>query len=517
MRVVVVGNGMVGSRFVEDLRARTPRAEITVVGAEEYEPYNRVLLSEVVAGAVDVAAITLPTSDVDGVRVLRGTSATALDRARRVLGLDSGEELPYDHLVLATGARARIPSVPGLERLPVGAHPLRSLDDAREIVAATVNARRAVVLGGGVLGLEVACGLRRRGLAVTLVHGGPHVMDRQLGEGAGAAALAGLTRLGIEQRTGVVAAEVHVSAVGTAGAGGGRNAATADGTTTDTGPASRRVTGVRLTDGTTVAADLLVLTAGTVPAVDLAERAGLEVRRGVVVGADLTTADPAVHAIGDCAEPPEGGTGLIAQGWDQSRRLAAVLAGADAPTSSSFGGTDVVRLKAHGLDVVAMGAPVAGARTVTLSDPAAGRHVEVSVADGAVVAVACVGAPEVGADLTTAYARATPVPADPAQLLLRPVRGAVTTAEPSPTLMPDRATVCRCNGVTKGDIVRCWSHGARSTQDVARATRATTGCGGCSDAVCGIVAWLAQSAPADVGEQPRTRPRASEHTPAPVA
>lgn len=508
MRVVVVGNGMVGSRFVEDLRARAPQAEITVVGAEEYEPYNRVLLSEVVAGAVGVASITLPTSDADGVRVLRGTSATALDRTRRVLVLDSGEELPYDHMVLATGARARIPSIPGLERLPAGVHPLRSLDDAREIVAATVNTRRALVLGGGVLGLEVACGLRRRGLDVTLVHGGPHVMDRQLGDGAGAAALAGLTRLGIEQRTGVVAAEVHVSTVGAAAAWGAPDGATADAATTGTGAVSRRVTGVRLTDGSTVAADLLILTAGTVPDVDLAERAGLEVRRGVVVGADLTTADPAVHAIGDCAEPPEGGTGLIAQGWDQSRRLAAVLAGADAPTSSSLGGTDVVRLKAHGLDVVAMGAPAAGARTVTLSDPAAGRHVEVSVADGAVVAVACVGAPEVGADLTTAYTRATPVPADPAQLLLRPVRGAATTAEPSPTLMPDRATVCRCNGVTKGDIVRCWEHGARSTDDVARATRATTGCGGCTEAVCGIVDWLAQAVPGDIAEhtQPsRTR------------
>lgn len=532
-RVVVVGNGMVGSRFVEDLLARVPGADVTVtvLGAEEHEPYNRVLLSEVVAGKVDVASITLPSATEPRLTVLRGATAARLDRDARVVHGTDGGVHPYDVLVLATGARARVPGLPGLEAwraatgadpdaLPAGVHALRTLDDAREIVAATLNARRAVVLGGGVLGLEAACGLARRGVAVTVVHGGPHLMERQLDDAAASAVGRGLDRLGIAHRVATFADDVLLDA----GRLSGLRVRPADGTPPD--PATA-----------VVAADLLVMTAGTLAETSLAADAGLEVRRGVVVGPDLATADPAVFAIGDCAEPPEGGSGLIAQGWDQARRLAVALAAdltaapgpagpaldpaLDAgpgpgpavelpPAVDPAAGTDLVRVKAHGLDVVTMGVcgpdaagadrSAAGRRAVALSDPRTGRHVEVVVADGVVVGATCVGDARTAADLTTAYTRRTPVPADPAHLLLSPVRGAAApTSEPSPTLMPDRATVCRCNGVTKGEIVACWHDGARDVAAVARRTRATTGCGGCTDAVCGIVDWLARS---DVGEEP---------------
>ncbi|QTE28246.1 FAD-dependent oxidoreductase [Pengzhenrongella sicca] len=490
-RVVVVGNGMVGSRFVEDLVRRDGGLDVTVLGAEEYEPYNRVLLSEVVAGKVDVASLALPRQELPGVRVLLGAAVAGLDRLERVVTTADGARFGYDVAVLATGARARVPGIEGLPSaavtagrapaglpagLPAGVHALRTLDDAREIVAATVNARHAVVLGGGVLGLEAACGLARRGLHVTVVHRGLHLMDRQLDPAAAAAVAGGLAALGVGQRVGARTAQVELLA--------GRLAA------------------VRLGDGERLPADLLVLAAGTEPETGLALRAGLEVRRGVVVGADCATADPAVYAIGDCAEPPEGGSGLIAQGWDQARRLAALLtSGAPAdgasPAPAAGAPTDVVRVKAHGLDVVTMGghgpiagAPAPGLRRVRLSDPDAGRHVEVVVAGGVVVGATCVGAGPVAADLVAAYTRRTPAPADPAQLLLRPVRGAVAASEPSATLMPDRATVCRCNGVTKGEIVASWRAGARTLPDVAVATRATTGCGGCADAVCGLLDWL---------------------------
>lgn len=511
VRVVVVGHGMVGARFVEDLHAYggPDRFDVVVLGAEEYEPYNRVLLSEVVAGKVDVAAITLPRTGRHGrTAVLPGVTAVALDRSARAVVDHTGARHPYDVAVLATGARARVPDLVGLEEgLPAGVHALRTLDDAREVVAATVNARRAVVVGGGVLGLEVACGLARRGLDVTVVHGGPHLMDRQLDEQAGEVTRRTLDGLGVHVRTRARTEEVVVC----------------DG----------RLTGVRLEGGLLLPADLLVLTAGTVPEVGLARRAGLEVGRGVVVGHDLATPDPRVCAIGDCAQPPEGGTGLVAQGWDQARRLARRLAEdaarpsaaapgvADQPPVGSSGdaagplvavpdaasstaglptaGTDVVRVKAAGLDLVTMGSadPALPGRRVRLSDPDGGRHVEVVVAGGRVVAATCVGAGPVAADLVAAYSRGTPAPADPAQLLLRPVAGAAVAAS-SPTLMPDRAVVCRCNGVTKGHLVQAWRAGAHDVEQVAAATRATTGCGGCTDAVCGIVDWLRRADP----EQP---------------
>jgi assimilatory nitrate reductase electron transfer subunit len=521
LKVVVVGHGMVGSRFADELVRRSPDAfDVTVLGAEPYEPYNRVLLSDVVAGRTEIASIGMPEVVGEHVTVLRGVTAVAVDRRACSVTDESGAVHPYDHLVLATGSRSRVFPMPGLVddagriELPGGVHALRDLDDAREIVAATVNSTRAVVVGGGVLGVEAAHGLASRGLRVTLVDPSSAPMNRQLDVDAGAVLAAGLAASGVDVRCGVRPTEVLV-------AGG-------------------RAVGVRV-DGTAgsevVAAGLVVLTTGTVPRVDLARDAGLEVDRGVVVGHDLASpTDPRVFAIGDCAQPPEGSRGLVAEGWDQARRLADRLAGMVAARAAAAQrpdgprehlrlpgteerpsmavrlgtllatraateagidtrGTDVVKVKAGPLSVVSMGAcgtgraPVEGERAVRLHDPAGGRFVEAVVAGGVLVGATCVGDAQVAADLTAAYTRRTPTPVDPAFLLLTAV---MPSAEPasSPEHMPDDATVCRCNGVTKHDITACWDAGARTAGDIAAATRATTGCGGCKDAVCGLAEWL---------------------------
>lgn len=494
LRVVVVGAGMVGTRLAEELHGRAADAvAVTVLGAESYEPYNRVLLSDVVAGAAELRSLALATSP--GARVLRGVTATRVDRARRTVLCDDATVHPYDALVLATGARARVPDLPGLavatSGLARGVHALRTLDDAREIVAAAANGPAAVVVGGGVLGIEVACGLARRGLAVTVLHDGPHAMHGQLDGAAADALTAGLERRGVAVRSGARVAAVHHDA--------------------------RGVAGVLLGDGVRVPCRLLVLAAGTVPETGLAAAAGLAVARGVLVGPELSTADPAVFAIGDCAQPPEGGTGLVAQGWAQARRLAALLAaralgGESGPVGSRDGDAgepvDVVRVKAGDLAVTAMGvrasAAPPGARCIRLSDPDLARHVEVVVHEGVVVGAACVGDPGVAADLAAAYTRRTPAPRDPAHLLLRPVRGSEPVTAASPTLMPDRATVCRCNGVTKGDVVAGWRSGARSVPEVVRVTRATTGCGGCTEVVCALVEWLERVDPDPAPPEPHT-------------
>lgn len=497
-RVVVVGHGMVGSRFVEELVDRDPdgRFAVTVLGAEEYQPYNRVLLSDLVAGRIQAASLALPTTgrtDRRPVEVHLGAAATGLDRHARIVATADGQLHPYDVLVLAAGARARIPPITGLgvgsgtaavpASLPAGIHVLRSLDDAREIVAATFNARHGVVVGGGVLGLEVATGLARRGVPTTVVHAAEAYMERQLDVGASEVVASCLAGLGI--RTMLAAATEEVLTDG------------------------RRVRGLRMADGRLLAADLVVLSCGTVAETGLAGDAGLPVERGVVVGPDLASpADHRVFAIGDCAQPPEGGSGLIAQGWDQARRLAADLADRGQSTSAAATRrarqadptTDVVRVKGSGLDVVTMGLSAAtrpataGHRVIRLSDPSAGRLVEVVVADDRVVGATCVGAGQVAADLTVAYTRGTPLPADPAQLLIRSVTSAPEPTS-SPTHMPASMTVCRCNGVTKQDIVSCFSAGARSMSDVAARTRATTGCGGCTDVVTGLLDWLTSSDP----------------------
>jgi assimilatory nitrate reductase electron transfer subunit len=498
IRVLVVGHGMVGSRFVEELLDRDPEGHftVTVLGAEEYEPYNRVLLSDLVAGKVGATSLALPPAPAaarEQVRAHRGAEVVALDRANRTVVSADGGVHPYDVLVLATGAAARVPSIGGLEAaagardLPGGVHVLRTLDDARAIVAATLNASSAAVVGGGVLGLEVASGLAGRGLPTSLVHATSTLMQRQLDHAASTVVAASLERIGVRSIVGSAPREVL----------------TAEG----------RITGLRLGDGMVLPVDLLVLSTGTVPETGIARAAGLDIDLGVLVGPDLATAaDPRIHAIGDCAQPPEGSSGLIAQGWDQARRLAAHLVTAWCGEASQLGpahaatpppqadpSTDVVRVKASGLDLVTMGlttaSPLAAEhRVLRLSDPVALRHIELVVDGERVLGAACVGAGKVAADLTVAYTRGTPLPADPAQLLLRAVSSTPEQAT-SPTKMPDRLTVCRCNGVTKRDIITCWTEGGRSVADVAARTRATTGCGGCGDVVSGIVDWLAAGDP----------------------
>lgn len=483
VRLVLLGLGMVGHRFLDDLHDRDPdgRFAVTALGAEHEETYNRVLLSDVVAGTYRPDAVRLPAIRSRAV-VLRGRRAVAVDRERRVVRDDHGAAHPYDVLVLATGARARVPDLAGVAGpLPSGMHVLRDLADARAILATVPGSRRACVLGGGVLGLEVAAGLVGHGVPTTLVHRGAHLMDRQLSPVAGLAAATALAALGIGVRVGVTPGGVTL----------------ADG----------RLQSLDLADGTRVACDLLVVSAGTTPDVAIAADAGLAVGRGVVVGPDLASpSDPRVFAIGDCAQPAEGATGLVAQGWEQSRRLAEVLTAqpdpevpdGEAPVPLPTGGTDVVRVKGRvsgrPVDIVTMGAggasPPHGARTVSLHDASAGRYVEVVTHEGRVVGATCVGSGDVAADLVAAYTRGTPAPSDPAHLLLRPVVGASARVVDSPAHLPDAATVCRCNGVTKGELVAAWRAGAREVVELAAATRATTGCGGCTDAVCGIAEWL---------------------------
>ncbi len=484
MRVVVVGAGMVGNRFADELARRVPDAEVDLVGAEPVAPYNRVLLTELLAGRVDLAAMTLPRPPAP-VRVWAGTEALAIDRVRRTVAT-AGRTFAYDHLVLATGARARTLPVSGLERgLPRGAHVLRTLHDAREVKAAALNARHAVVVGSGPLGLEAACALRHRGVGVTLVSASPTVLARDLDPVAGEVVGSSLRRLGLDVRDGAVLEAVEVQ----------------DG----------RVRGVRLDTGT-VAADLVVMACGSEPEVALARAAGLEVDGGVVVDAALRTSDERVFALGDCARTPGGTSGLVGPGWQQAAALARRLAGEPDGAPAGLDGA-AMRLKAVGLSVVTEGVRGTRAapddRVLAVHDPRAGRHVEVVVRDDVLAGYTCVGDADLAAHLATQVDRPGVVPPDPLQLLLGTSSPAAAPGG-SPTTMPAATTVCRCNGVTKGDLVQAWEDGCTSVAALADRTRATTGCGGCAGLVRGVADWLEQVDPPasqpPAGDRERTVP-----------
>ncbi|MER7012649.1 FAD-dependent oxidoreductase [Saccharopolyspora sp. NPDC000359] len=451
-RIVIVGNGPAAHRLVERLRAHGHTGPITVLGAERHPAYNRVLLGSVLERSLPAESVRLPEVDAE---VRLRVTATGIDRDRRVVCTDTGEHHPYDVLVLATGSRALLPEITGLREDRI--QPLRTLADCERIGGASGP---LAVLGGGVLGVEAARALLARGHGVTLVHPHPHLMDRQL-DPAGARLLAErLSKLGVELRLGRTATAYRP----------GR---------------------LILDSSEVVPARLVIACTGVVPETALAVRAGLSVRRGVVVDDQLRTSDPHVHAIGDCAEHDDATPGLISSAWEQAEVLAELLSGG---AVRYLGTRAVTRLKARGIDLVSLGSVSAldsgEAEVVTLSDPARGRYAKLALRDERITGAVLFGFPEAIASVTQLHDRDLAVPADRLALLL----GTPTAVPEAPVELPDEAVLCRCNNVTKESLTTAWQGGARSVPDLARATRATTGCGGCVDEVARLCTTLAQRA-----------------------
>lgn len=474
-RVVIVGNGMAGARLAGELHAREGDRKVTVLGAEPHRAYNRILLSTLLAGRIDEPDVELTEAAGHGIDLRTGVPVAAIDRSAREVRTDDGERISYDHLVLATGARAVVPPLPGLDPtdLPERVVPFRTLDDCRRILAAADGARTALVLGGGLLGLEAARGLASRGLATTVVHPREHLMERQLDPAAGAVLAGTLAGFGVTVQLAVPATGVAADA-----------------------------TGVRLdlADGRTLRADLLVLSCGVRPDTALARAAGLSVRRGVVVDDRLRTDDRSISAFGDCAEHDGVLTGLVAPAWAQARVLADVLTGTD-PLARYRPQPVVTRLKAAGIDLASMGDAVSGGpgEELTFTDPTRGTYARLRIRDERLIGAILLGDNPAVGTVIQLFDRGHPVPADRRALLLGRALGTVgATPAASPALMPDAATVCQCNTVSKGALVRSWRSGARTVDAVVAATRAGTGCGGCRDAVGGIVDWLSQAESVEV-------------------
>lgn len=346
-RVVVVGGGMAGARLAQHLAATV---DLTVIGEEPRPAYNRVLLAEVLAGryAPEVAALPAPA----GARVLTGVRATAVDRTARVVRCDDGTHVPYDALVLATGSNPVLPPLRGLadgsRELPGGVYAFRTMDDCLALRgAAARHGSRAVVVGGGLLGVSAARALAACGVHVLLAHQGTHLMERQLDAEAAVLLRAHLEGLGVEVHTACRARGVL---------------------TRRTEPDRRTVEAVAMADGYRLDCELVVLACGVKPRTGLARTAGLDVARGIVVDDRLRTSDPRIHAVGDCAEHAGVVYGLAGAAQDQADVLARVLAGEHAPEGAPprYAGTRALtrltlpaRWPASPLDLAVFGEAVA--------------------------------------------------------------------------------------------------------------------------------------------------------------
>jgi NAD(P)H-nitrite reductase large subunit len=472
-RIVIVGNGMAAVRLVESLVARTatgaaaPRLAITVLGEEPHAPYNRILLSAVLEGTHRPEAITLRSPRwyaEHGVDLRLGVRVVAIHRASGEVELADGSRVRYDRLVLATGSIPTLPPIRGV--VPVEGtlhekvHAFRSLADCTRLLDA-LRARqrraastRAVVVGGGLLGLQVARALCARGVETEIVEGGEHVLRSYVDEQAGRMLEGSLTRLGTAVYTGARAVRLTEA-------------------------------GLRLDNGATLPTDLVVLAAGGRPSIGLARGCGIATRRGVLVDDTLTSVDDdRIHAIGDCAEHRGQTSGFVPPAWEQANVLAARLTG----TPLTYTGHKLIaRLRATGLEVAVLGdrtesagAPAADGQVVQVANPVTGSLRRLVVRDGVIVAATLVGDLSRIGLITQAYDRGTVLgPHEPAQLLMGFAQRA---QDAGPEVWPDDAEICTCAGVSAGRI-----RGCGSVAEVRERTRATTGCGGCTATVTALL------------------------------
>ncbi|MGW6547540.1 NAD(P)/FAD-dependent oxidoreductase [Streptomyces massasporeus] len=391
-RVVVIGTGLAGVRLARRLgELGTPAL---LIGEEEHRPYNRVLLAEVLAGRYSPEVIALPTP-----AALVRDRVTGIDRAARTVRCADGSVIAYDTLVLATGSNPVLPPLRGLftenHQLPEGVHAFRTMDDCLGLSKAVRPGAKAVVIGGGLLGVSAARALALRGAQVVLAQQSERLMERQLDPAASKLVRRHLTDLGVEVHTDLRVRDVRC--VGGA------------------------VRSVEMADGYALDADLVVLACGVHPRVGLAQAAGLEVRKGIVVDDELRTSDPHIHALGDCVQHHGTVYGLATPALEQADALAELLAGD--PTARYTGTRSLTRLTLNGhdspFDLAAFGETEAlpGDDVVQLADATRGTYRKVVVRDDRLVGGVLVGELGTVGALARAWEGAEPLPSDGGPLL----------------------------------------------------------------------------------------------------
>ncbi|WP_345011065.1 NAD(P)/FAD-dependent oxidoreductase [Streptomyces shaanxiensis] len=389
-RVVVIGAGLAGVRLARRLgELGTP---VTLVGDEEHRPYNRVLLAEVLAGRYSPDVIALPAP----AELVRGR-VTGIDREMRAVHLADGSEIAYDTLVLATGSNPVLPPLRGLftpdHVLPEGVHAFRTMDDCLGLSKAVRPGVRAVVIGGGLLGVSAARALAQRGAQVVLAQQAERLMERQLDPSASKLVKRHLKDLGVEVHT-----ECRVRDVRCVGGA---------------------VRSVEMADGYALDADLVVLACGVHPRAGLAQAAGLDVRKGIVVDDELRTSDPHIRAIGDCVQHDGNVYGLATPALEQAEVLAELLAGESGDAGARYTGTRALtRLTLVGhdspFDLAAFGEtePRPGDDVVQLADATRGTYRKVVVRDDRLVGGVLVGELGTVGALARAWEGAEPLPDD---------------------------------------------------------------------------------------------------------
>ncbi|WP_269632971.1 nitrite reductase large subunit NirB [Pelomonas sp. BJYL3] len=472
MKLVMVGNGMAGVRTLEELLKIAPDLyEITVFGAEPHPNYNRILLSPVLAGEQTLDEIVLnPLSwyEEQGITLHLGKAVTEIDRRRRVVRAADGTEAAYDRLLIATGSTPFILPVPGKELDGVIAY--RDIADTQAMIEAATRYRHAVVIGGGLLGLEAANGLMLRGMDVTVVHLGDWLLERQLDEQAGSLLRESLIQRGLKFRLGTQTEALI-------------------------GDETGRVSQVRFKDGTVIPAQLVVMAAGIRPNTALAESAGLLCQRGVVVSDTLqTVTDPRIYAVGECAAHRGIAYGLVAPLFEQGKVCATHLA--QFGIGRYQGSQTSTKLKVTGIDLFSAGDFMGGegSEEILMSDPHAGVYKKLVIKDDKLVG-ACLYGDTVDGSWYFKLLREGRSIADIRERLMfgeSNIGDVGHEGHSKAAAMADGDEVCGCNGVSKGAICKAIKDkGLFTLEEVRKHTKASASCGSCTGLVEQLIMFTA--------------------------
>jgi len=479
--LVVIGNGMAGMRTVEELLALAPEQyEISVFGAEPYGNYNRILLSPMLAGEKTATEIMLNDEDWyarNGITFYKGKEAVKIDRLDRAVIAEDGTRVHYDRLVIATGSIPTILPLPGMDL--DGVVTFRDISDVDAMLSLSRLYGHAVVIGGGLLGLEAANGLLKNGMDVTVVHLMDTLMERQLD-----ATAAAMLRGSLEERGLKFLIEARTKEL----IGNGR------------------VRGVRLEDGTELQADLVVMAVGITPNTALAQKAGLHCERGIVVDDTMLTYDPRIYAVGECVQHRGQTYGLVAPLFEQAKVCANHLA--HKAHASYKGSMTATKLKVTGIDLYSAGDFSGGGDTeeIVLQDAKEGVYKKIVLNDNRVTGAVLYGETIDGSWLFQLMRDGTDVSGMRRRLMFGQAHiGDSGHGGADAILAMDEATeICGCNGVCKGDIVRAITENKLFTLDDVRAhTKASSSCGSCT----GLVEQLLVSVlGGDYSQTPKEKP-----------
>ncbi|MEZ5841114.1 MAG: nitrite reductase large subunit NirB [Hyphomicrobiales bacterium] len=460
-RLVVIGNGMAPGRALERLFDLAPDAfEVTIFNAEPRVNYDRIMLSPVLSGEKAYEDIIIHGDDwyaARGITLHKGCKVTSIDRTAKVVTGEDGTTAGYDKLIVATGSAPIIIPVPG-HKLP-GVLAYRDLDDVEAMLGAAAGGGKAVVIGGGLLGLEAAAGLKMRGMDVTVLHLMPTLMERQLDPAAGY-----LLERAIEARGIKVITRANTHAI----------------------VGEDKVEGVRLDDGTEIAADIVVMAVGIKPSAQLAKEAGLEVNRGILVDDQMRTSDADIYALGECVEHRGICYGLVAPLYEMAKTAAAQLSG---DASASYGGSVTsTKLKVTGIDLFSAGdfADAEDREEIVLRDAAAGIYKRLVLKDNKIIGVVLYGETADGAWFFDLMKKGTDIAEMRETLIFGQSFAGGSALDPMAAVaaLPDEAEICGCNGISKGTIVNAIRTQGLTTLDQVRAhTKASASCGTCTGLV----------------------------------